>query len=97
MLMAAGLTGSIVIAAKDTPLQWVTRSTQILGMIYMCVAALASARESSAKGIPLAAVEDAWRDNAFLTGLRQQTPSGWAAPTAWRSQPWRRRWCCGSR
>ena len=46
-------------------------------MVYMCVAVLASAREGSAKGIPLAAVEEAWRENAFLAGLRQQTPLGW--------------------
>ena len=44
MLIAAGLTGSLVIALKDSPLQWVTRLTQSLGSIYLCVAALAAWR-----------------------------------------------------
>ena len=77
VLLAAGLAGSMVIAVKDSPLQWVTRFTQVFGTVYMCVAVLASARESRAKGIPLAAVEEAWRENEFLASLRQQTPLGW--------------------
>ena len=77
VLLAAGLTGSMVIAVKDSPLQWVTRFTQVFATVYMCVAVLASAREGSAKGIPLAAVEEAWRENEFLAGLRQQTLLGW--------------------
>ena len=77
VLLAAGLAGSMVIAVKDSPLQWVTRFTQVFGTVYMCVAVLASAREGRAKGIPLAAVEEAWRENEFLASLRQQTPLGW--------------------
>ena len=79
VLLAAGLAGSLVIAVRDSPLQWVARFTQVLGTVYMCVAVLASAREGSAKIIPLAAVEEAWRENAFLASLRQRTPLGWAA------------------
>ena len=78
VLVAVGLAGSISIPMRDCPLQWVTRSTQILGMVYMCVAALASTRESRAMGSPLAAVEEAWRSNAFLPNLRQRTLLAWA-------------------
>ena len=77
VLLAAGLAGSMVIAVWDSPLQWVTRFTQVVGTIYMCVAVLASVRESSAKEIPLAAVEKTWRENDFLANLRQQTLRGW--------------------
>jgi PAS domain S-box-containing protein len=76
VLLAAGLCGSMLIVVKDSPLQWVTRYTQLFGMIYMCVAILASARASNVPGIPLTAVEDAWQEKEFLAGLRQQTPLG---------------------
>jgi len=78
-LVATGLTGSMAITVKDSPLQWATRFTQVFGMIYMCVAVLASARESSARGIPLAAVEEAWRDAAWLARLRQRTLLAWVS------------------
>jgi PAS domain S-box-containing protein len=77
VLVAVGLTGSMLITLKDSPLQWATRSTQVLGLVYMCLAVLSSMRESSAKGFPLEAVEEAWRQKDFLAGLRQQTPLGW--------------------
>ena len=80
----------MVIAVKDSPLQWVTRFTQVVATVYMCVAVLASVREGCAEGIPLAAVEEAWRENEFLASLRQQTPLGWLLPTAWQSERWRR-------
>lgn len=75
-LVAVGLTGSIVIVVKDSPLQWVTRFSQGLGIAYMCVAVLNSLREARAKRSPLAAVEEAWREPTFLSGLRQQTATG---------------------
>ena len=78
VLLAAGLTGSMAIVVKDSPLQWVARLTQVVGMVYMCVAVLAAARKINAKEIPLAAVEEAWRENEFLAGLRQRTTLGWA-------------------
>jgi PAS domain S-box-containing protein len=77
VLLAAGLTGSMAIVVRDSPLQWVTRFTQFFGLVYMSVAVLASAREPGAKGIPMAVVEEAWRENAFLAGLLQQSPLGW--------------------
>jgi PAS domain S-box-containing protein len=77
ILVAVGLAGSMLITLKDSPLQWVTRSTQVLGLVYMCIAILTSMAESSAEGFPLTAVEDAWRDAGFLARLRQQTLSAW--------------------
>ena len=50
VLLAAGLTGSMVIAVKDSPLQWVTRFTQVVGTVYMCVAVLAAARRKQCQG-----------------------------------------------
>lgn len=79
ILLGAGLAGSMVITVKDSPLQWVTRLTQVVATVYMCVAVLASARETNGKAIPLAALVDAWRENAFLASLHQQTPLGWVA------------------
>ena len=49
VLVAVGLAGSLVIAVRDSPLQWVTRFTQGLGMVYMGVAVLASAGEGNAR------------------------------------------------
>ncbi len=77
VLLAAGLAGSMLIAVRDSPLQWIARLTQVVGTVYMCVAVLAVARKSSATRIPLAAVEEAWRENALLAGVRRQTPLGW--------------------
>ncbi len=71
LLVAIGLAGSMAIAVKDSPLQWGTRFTQGLGLVYMCVAVL-----GSGKGIHLAAVEAAWRERALLAGFRQQTVLG---------------------
>jgi PAS domain S-box-containing protein len=79
VLLAAGLAGSMVIAVKDSPLQWTARITQFFGGVYLCVAVLASLRESGAGGIPLDAVADAWRKGELLAGLRQQTLVGWIA------------------
>jgi PAS domain S-box-containing protein len=77
ILLATGLAGSMAIAIKDSPLQWVTRSTQVLGIIYMCIAVLTLARKSGAAIIPLESVGDAWREDTFLAGLRSRTFSGW--------------------
>jgi len=52
VLLATGLAGSMVIAVRDSPLQWVTRSTQVLGLVYMCIAALASARKTGVWQVP---------------------------------------------
>jgi len=77
LLLAVGLAGSMVIVVRDSPLQWVTRLTQVLGTIYMCVAALTSARASSATGFALVALEESWWEDEFLARVRQQTPVGW--------------------
>ena len=76
-LLAAGLAGSLLIAVWDSPLQWVTRTTQVLGTVYMCVAGLATAREGGATGMPLAPVEAAWRANEIFARVRRQTAAGW--------------------
>ncbi len=77
LLLAGGLAGSTLIAVKDSPLQWVTRVTQVTGLVYMCVAALASRRRGESAEVRLEAVEEAWRENALLARLRQQTFLGW--------------------
>ena len=48
VLLSAGLAGSMAIAVKDSPLQWVARFTQFIGAVYMCVAVLATLGESGA-------------------------------------------------
>jgi PAS domain S-box-containing protein len=77
LLLAAGLAGSMVIAVRDSPLQWVARLTQVLGTIYMCVAAMTSAHASRARGFALAALEESWWEDEFLAKVRQEAPSGW--------------------
>ena len=76
-LVAAGLAGSMVIVVRDSPLQWVTRFTQIMGLLYMCVAVLVSTRGRKTREIPLSAVEDARRQSDLIGALRQQTLLGW--------------------
>jgi PAS domain S-box-containing protein len=76
VLLAAGLAGSMVIAVRDSPLQWVARLTQVLGTIYMCVAALTSAHASRTRGFALAALEESWQEDEFLARFRLQTPVG---------------------
>jgi PAS domain S-box-containing protein len=75
-LVAVGLAGSMAIAVKDSPLQWITRITQVFGLVYLCVAVLVSSRRGDARVIPLTAVEEAWRENAFLGRLREHTLLG---------------------
>jgi PAS domain S-box-containing protein len=74
VLLGAGLAGSLLIVVKDSPLQWATRLTQVFGLVYMCVAVLSALRENDARDIPLAAVEEAWRENLFLASFHRQTP-----------------------
>ena len=76
ILLAVGLAGSLVIARQDSPLQWVTRFTQVFALVYMCAAVLTSARGYRGWTIPLASVEEAWRRGELLEGVRQQTPRG---------------------
>ncbi|MBI5589337.1 MAG: GAF domain-containing protein [Deltaproteobacteria bacterium] len=76
VLVAAGLTGSMLIVLTDSPMQWVTRFTQSFGIVYMCLAVLSSATESSAGGIHLEAVEKAWQEKEFMTKLRQLLSAG---------------------
>lgn len=77
VLVAIGLAGSAIIVVRDSPIQWVTRFTQVFGMIYICVAVLLSLRENRCTPLPLSAVEDTWRGNAILDGLRHQTMGVW--------------------
>ena len=84
-------TGSMLIAVRDSPLQWVTRSTQVFGTVYMCVAVLASVRKDGA------APEFRWRPwrkpggrmrSWRASGSRRRSAGRCA--TAWRSWRWRR-------
>ena len=77
VLLAAGLTGSMAIAVQDSPLQWVTRYTQVCGTIYMCVAVLRAERHSGAPVVPMTAVEEAWQADVLLTSLRRHTLLRW--------------------
>ena len=76
LLAAIGMTGYLVIALKDSPLQWVTRFTQTLGAIYICVAVLTTVRERHGWGVSLAPVEGAWQCGELWEGARRQTPLG---------------------
>ncbi len=77
-LLAAGLAGSMLIAAGDSPLQWATRITRALGTVYLCVAVLGVIRENKSRMIPVEALADAWRQPAFLAGLHLHSAFGWA-------------------
>ncbi len=77
VLLATGLGGSALIAIVDSPLQWVTRSTQFVGTLYMVFAVLASLRGSSTKRIPMEHIEEAWRERGLLASLEQPTTLGW--------------------
>ena len=77
VLVATGLTGSLAIFVRDSPLQWITRFTQVFGLVFICIAVLTSARENSGKGVQMTSMEQAWRRNEFLSGLRKQTPLKW--------------------
>jgi PAS domain S-box-containing protein len=60
VLIAIGLSGVMVQASPGTAVSWLGRGTQILGSIYMLLAALASFGETRAWAIPLAkALEEA--------------------------------------
>ena len=78
MLLALGLGGSVLIAVRDSPLQWAARITQNLAMFYMCGAALVSMRGSGVRGIALEAVQEAWRRGDLLQDIRKQ-PVLWVA------------------
>jgi PAS domain S-box-containing protein len=60
MLLATGLSGSLLLSIKDSPLHWVVRFTQLWGACYLCVAAWSAARASGAGANPLWVVEEAW-------------------------------------
>jgi PAS domain S-box-containing protein len=77
VLVAAGLAGTMLISVGNSPLQWVTRITQTLGIVYMCVAMLATKRMAGVPAIPMEALEAAWREPAFLAAIRRPTPAGW--------------------
>ena len=73
VLIATGLTGSMLIAAVDSPLQWVTRITRAWGTAYLCVAVLVDGQASGTLLLPLARVAQVWREHASLAGLDRPT------------------------
>jgi len=75
-LIAAGLAGSMLIAAPDSPLQWTTRTARAWGTLYLCVAMLVQ-RRSNGRESTLAALGQTWRERGFLTRLRRNTLLGW--------------------
>ena len=52
ILLAAGLMGSMAVVVIDAPLHWLTRSTQALGMLYMVMAVMESARQTGVWKMP---------------------------------------------
>jgi signal transduction histidine kinase len=78
MLIAAGLAGSMLISAVDSPLQWVTRTTRAGGTVYLCVAVLAGRQMGGTRQLTLAGVAHAWRERSFLAGLDGRTLLAWA-------------------
>ncbi len=79
MLLAIGLSGSMLIAVGNSPLQWATRCTQTIGTVYMCLAGLASGRDHEAKWISLEGVTEALWRSTLLPVLRQRTTLGWVS------------------
>ena len=75
-LIAAGLAGSLLITAADSPLQWTTRCARALGTVYLCVAVLVERRALWARRAPLAEVARTWA-GAWLAGLRRPALLGW--------------------
>lgn len=53
LLIATGLFGLIIQSSVGSPVNWTAIAAQLLGSVYMLIAALASARESDAKEISL--------------------------------------------
>jgi PAS domain S-box-containing protein len=76
-VLATGLFGSMLIVLEDSPLQWVTRITQTLGTLYLCVAGVISFRDRSAGVFPPETVQEVWWENELLAGLRRRTLMGW--------------------
>ena len=67
----------MAVVVMGSPLHWITRFTQRLGLVYMCVAVFSSLRERTANGIPLAAIEESWQGTSFMEGFRKQSLLGW--------------------
>jgi signal transduction histidine kinase/CheY-like chemotaxis protein len=68
-LLATGLAGSMLIAAGDSPLQWLTRSTRAWGTVYLVVAVLAGHGAGGNRALPLAAMAPAWRERMASANL----------------------------
>ena len=76
-LFATGLTGVILLSVQGGVLGWTNRLTQYLGSAYLLIAALKAARKPGTWMFSAAAVEEGWRENMFLAGLRQRSAFGW--------------------
>ena len=60
-LIAIGLTGVLLLTVQGGLLGWTNRLTQYLGSAYLCLAAVAAARELGTWQFSLSALEGAWR------------------------------------
>jgi len=77
-LIAAGLAGSVLIAAGDSPLQWTTRTTRAWGTVYLCLAMLGERRAHGLRPLPLAAAAQTWREYVALAWLGRRSVLAWA-------------------
>ena len=78
-LIAVGLLGVMIESVHGGPLSWTGRAAQFLGGAYMLIAAILAVRETTTWEVSLPTLDEPWRENAFLAGLRQQSPLGWVA------------------
>jgi PAS domain S-box-containing protein len=67
VLLATGLAEGMTISVTDSPLHWAARLTQTLGLVYTCIAVLASSRETGVREISLAEVLGAWGKSGPVT------------------------------
>lgn len=70
VLVAAGLTASMAITVINSPLQWASRITQFVGLIYLCIA-ITSLPESDAQMLGLESIVENGGRNRLLSRLRR--------------------------
>ena len=73
LLLATGLAGSLGVAVRESPLQWVTRLTQVIATVYLCAVGIASMRKSGVWQISLEAAwgESEQRYRTLFTSLQE--------------------------
>ena len=71
-LVAAGLTGVMMLSVQGSALGWASRLTQYLGSVYLIVAAVAAARETGTWKISLPTMEDTWLRKELLPAFQKK-------------------------